>query len=75
MIPFRYVVNNDPGVDKYTHEGLEVNSGFSQVYLDYLGGSMGIPKLWLLPLLVPNPSNLYPKLENFTTQNLKLKIS
>ena len=31
---------------------------------------MGIPKLRLLPLLVPKPSNLYPKLENFTTQNL-----
>ena len=31
MIPFRCVVNNDPGVDKYTQEGLEVNSGFSQV--------------------------------------------
>ena len=30
MISFRCVVNNDPGVDKYTQEGLEVNSGFSQ---------------------------------------------
>ena len=30
MISFHCVVNNDPGVDKYTQEGLEVNSGFSQ---------------------------------------------
>ena len=30
MISFRCVVNNDPGVDKYTQEGLEVNSRFSQ---------------------------------------------
>ena len=29
MISFRCVVNNDPGVDKYTQEGLEVNSRFS----------------------------------------------
>ena len=29
MISFHCVVNNDPGVDKYTQEGLEVNSGFS----------------------------------------------
>ena len=30
MISFHCVVNSDPGVDKYTQEGLEVNSGFSQ---------------------------------------------
>ena len=30
MILFHCVVNNDPGVDKYTHEDLEANSGFSQ---------------------------------------------
>ena len=30
MRSFHCVVNNDPGVDKYTQEGLEVNSGFSQ---------------------------------------------
>ena len=30
MISFRCVVKNDPGVDKYTQEGLEANSGFSQ---------------------------------------------
>ena len=29
MISFRCVVNNDPGVDKYTQEGMEVSSGFS----------------------------------------------
>ena len=29
MISFLCVVNNDPGVDKYTQEGVDVNSGFS----------------------------------------------
>ena len=41
MIQFLCVVNNDPEVDKYTQEGLEVNFGFSQIqwivylWLDY----------------------------------------
>ena len=40
------------------------------VSLDYLGGAMGIPKLRLLPLLVPGSiKRIHPKLENFTTQN------
>ena len=30
---------------------------------------MGIPKLRLFQSLFHSPSNLYPKLENFTTQN------
>ena len=30
MIGFRSVVNNDPGVDNETQEGLEIISGFSQ---------------------------------------------
>ena len=31
MISLHCVVNDDYGVDKYTQEGLEVNSGFSQL--------------------------------------------
>ena len=34
-------------------------------------GDMGIPSLGSCHSLFHNPSNLYPKLENFTTQNLK----
>ena len=39
------------------------------VVLELPWGAMDIPKLRLLPLLFHSPSNLYPKLEKFTTQN------
>ena len=36
----------------------------------YLGGALGTPRLGSCHSLFHNPSNPYPKLENFTTQNL-----
>ena len=39
------------------------------VSLDYLGVTWASPSLGSFHSLFHNPSNLYPKLENFTTQN------
>ena len=40
------------------------------VILEYLGFPWASPSLGSCHSLFHNPSNLYPKLENFTTQNL-----
>ena len=43
------------------------------VSLDYLGVPWASPSLGSFHSLFHNPSNLYPKLENFTTENLKVE--
>ena len=59
-----------------TKEGMP--SGASPIFgflvsLDLPWGALGVPKFGSCHSLFHNPSNLYPKLENFTTQNLNRK--
>ena len=52
--------------------GASPSFGF-QVSLDYLGVPWASPSLGSCHSLFHNPSNLYPKFENFTTKNLNRK--